>query len=121
MVSSLVSKRRPSRSIASIIAVVCIAVLVVVLALAVGGCGKASIVGKWQDPSDNSITEFKADGTVVATDLQGVQATYKDEGGKVTVSVAGTVALTFTYKLKGDTLVVTDSSTNESTTLTRIK
>jgi hypothetical protein len=121
MVSSFLSKKRSSRFTASIIAVICIAVLVSAMAVVVGGCGKASLVGKWQDPSDNSITEFKADGTVAATDLAGVQATYKDEGGTVTVTVAGTVALTFTYTINGDTMVVTDSSTNESTTLTRVK
>jgi hypothetical protein len=99
--------------------VVCVAILA--LGMAATGCGKASIVGKWQDPADQSITEFTSDGKVVADSLGGVEGTYAEVEGLVTVTAMGQTVITFTYAIDGDTMTVTDPASGGKTELTRVK
>jgi hypothetical protein len=111
-----------SKSRSIVVAFVCVAMLVLAVSLVMGACGgKASIVGKWSDPTDNSVTEFTADGKVVADALGGAAATYTDVDGKVTVTALGQTVLAFTYTIKGDTMTATDASTGDKTELTRVK
>jgi hypothetical protein len=109
-----------SRRIVVLALVVCIAILA--MGMAATGCGgKATIVGKWQDPADQSITEFTSDGKVVASSLEGMEATYTDVDGKVTVTALGQTVITFTYTIDGDTMTATDPVSGEKTELTRVK
>jgi hypothetical protein len=121
MASSFLPKQRPSRSPVSIAMVVCTAVLVMALSLVLGGCGKASLVGKWLDATDNTTVEFRADGKVLGDEFQGVDATYKTADGKIVVSVAGAEYLSMEYTLDGDTLTVKDPTTGDPRTSTRVK
>ncbi len=124
MLSSFFSKQRMSRPTTAIVAVVCIAVLVVALALVVGGCGsKAGLVGKWYSASEAETVEFAADGKMTVTpDTAGDAITldYVAADGKLTISAAGQSAEA-SYTLDGDTLTVTDPDTQEPVIYERVK
>ena len=65
MSSSFFSRRGTSRSLASALKVVGIAVLVIGLVLVFTGCGKASVVGKWNNAEQGTM-EFTSDGKLTA-------------------------------------------------------
>jgi hypothetical protein len=123
MILSFSSKQRPSRSAVAIVTVVCIAVLVVALALVIGGCGgKAGLVGKWYSASDAETIEFTADGKMTVTGDDGtvMDLTYTTKDGQITVAVMGQTATT-PYTLDGDTLTVTDLDTQKPVIYERVK
>jgi hypothetical protein len=120
MISSSPHKQRRSRGMV-VVALVCVVALVALMAAVVGGCGKASLVGKWAN-SDNSVTmEFKSDGTVSSPLFAGATPDYKAENGKLIITVAGVEAANVPYTLNGDTLTITDPDTGETDTLMRVK
>lgn len=108
-----------SRKTVAVAMVLCVAILALVLVAT--GCGKASIVGKWLDPTDQTVSEFKADGTFVAPDMEGMTVTYKVEGDKITLTVPILGDISVGYELAGDTLKVQDPESGEWTTLSRVK
>jgi hypothetical protein len=120
--SSPLSKRRVPRFVACVMVVALVA-LVIALTLAVSGCSKASLVGKWNDPQDDVTIELKADGTVVSDQFPaGAPVTYKAEGGKLTITAAGQEVISAApYTLDGDTLTLTDPASGEKGTLNRVK
>jgi hypothetical protein len=123
MLSSFFSKKRMSRPTTAIVAVVCIAVLVVALALVVGGCGsKAGLVGKWYSASEAETVEFAADGKMTVTDDAGgvTNLDYVAADSKLTLS-AGGQSVEVTYTIDGDTLSVSDPDTQEPVAYERVK
>lgn len=117
----------------------------VLLMLTVGCGAKRTIVGKWQGNAPlrgrqtaNAVMEFKADGTNTITAKQGAIAatiggryTVKNDtleitlvtipfnGKSIAVPPAQQVAESYTYKLDGDTLTL--SNPKASLKLTRVK
>jgi hypothetical protein len=124
MISSFSSKQRPSRPAVAIVTAVCMAVLVVALALVIGGCGggKAGLVGKWYSASEAETVEFTADGKMTVTGDDGTVAdlTYTTKDGQITVTVMGQTATT-PYTLAGDSLTVTNLDTQKPVTYERVK
>ena len=121
MMSSFFSRQRASRSTTCVLTVVGIAMLVIVLALAVVACGKASIVGKWYLAEEDVTIEFTSDGTVISDEFGGAQPDYTLEGGKIILKVAGMEVATMGYTLDGDTLTIDDPDTGEPGTFVRVK
>ena len=123
MSSSFFSSRGTSRSFASVLKVVGIAILVIGVVLAFSGCGsKAGLVGKWTNPNEAGTMEFTSDGKVVMSGT-GSDGTldYKAEAGKLTLSAAGVEIATVTYKVDGDTLTMDDPEGGDPLTLNRAK
>jgi uncharacterized lipoprotein YehR (DUF1307 family) len=123
MSSSFFSSRGTSRSIAPVLKLVLIAILVVGLVVAFTGCGKAGLVGKWTNPKEAGTLEFTSDGKAIFTDTEtgNVELTYKVEGDKMTLSLAGMEMATVTFKVDGDTMTMDDPETGEPMTLERAK
>jgi hypothetical protein len=124
MSSSFFSSRGTSRSFASVLRVMGIAVLVIGVVLAFSGCGgKAGLVGKWTNPNEAGTLEFTADGKAIFTDTEtgNVELTYKVAGDKMTLSLAGLEMATVNYKVDGDTMTMDDPETGEPLTLNRAK
>jgi hypothetical protein len=120
MSSSFFSRRRASRSVASVLAVVAVAVLVLTVIFAVG-CSKPGLVGTWYSADEDVTIEFRSDGKVISDQFEGVVPDYKAEKGKITITVAGLEAASLDYTLNGDTLIMTDPDTGEPATFTRQK
>jgi hypothetical protein len=120
---SFFSSRGTSRSFASVLKTVGIAILVIGVVLAFSGCGsKAGIVGKWTNPSEAGTMEFTSDGKMVmsgTTDSDGT-LDYKVAGDKLTLTVLGQ-EVTVTYKVDGDKLTMNDPETGEPLVLDRAK
>ena len=125
MSSSFFSSRGTSRSFASVLKVAGIAILVIGLVLVFAGCGgKAGIVGKWTDSSDNSTVEFTSDGKMLVSGPDGagsVELGDKLAGDKITLTLAGQEMGTVPYKLDGDSLTVDDPQGGAPLSLTRAK
>ena len=109
------------------------------------GCAKPSVVGKWNGstpaPGGNAVQiaiEFKPDGSQTQTfsamgqTLGSMQSTYSVADDKITETMTGasrngqTVKLpgrttTFSYKLDGDSLTLTDPNIPQPIVLTRAK
>lgn len=109
MSSSFFSSRGTSRSIASVLKVVGIAILVIGLVLVFTGCGgKAGIVGKWHSDGEADTVEFTSDGKMTVTPDSGEGAldlTYKVEGSKITISAMGIDQIS-EFTIDGDTMTV---------------
>jgi hypothetical protein len=124
MSSSLLSQRRASRSVRRIITAAGIAVLVIGLMLAFGGCGKSSLVGKWYSSGTGEELEFTSDGKMIVTsDAQDMiyELDYKVEGSDVVVSVDGQDVATSAYTLDGDVMTLVDPDTGQPETYARVK
>jgi hypothetical protein len=119
--SSLFSRQRASRSTTSILTVVGIALLVIVLALAVVACGKATIVGKWYLAAEDVNIEFTSDGKVISDEFGGAQPDYVLDGNQIILKVAGMEVASMGYTLDGDTLTIDDPDTGEPGTFVRVK
>ncbi len=121
---SFFSSRGTSRSFASVLKVVGIAILVIGVVLAFGGCGgKASIVGKWHSASEAETIQFTDDGKMIVTSDSGDapdEYTYKVDGSKLTVSFMGQSATT-DFTLAGGKLTVTNLDTGEPVTYDQVK
>ena len=122
MSSSFLSRRGTSRSLASVVKVVGIAVLVIGLLLVFSGCGKASLVGKWNNAEQGTM-EFTSDGklTLTSEETGSVELAYKAEEGKMTLNLAGMDMATVDYAIDGDTLTMDDPETGEPLTFQRVK
>lgn len=113
MISSPLVERGSSRSKTAIVAAVSMALLVVSLAVLLGGCGgEASLIGTWANPDLGSI-QFMEDGTMVADIFEGMSPSYKIEGANMVISNASGVLVTLEYTLDGDTLTIKDPETGE--------
>jgi hypothetical protein len=120
MISSFFFKQRSCRIS---VAVVCIAVLVVGLALAIGGCGsKSGLVGKWHSDAQAETVEFTSDGKMTVTSDAGdvTSMTYVAADGKLTLTLADQ-NFEVSYVLTGDTLTVTDTETQEPVAYQRVE
>jgi uncharacterized protein (TIGR03066 family) len=124
MSSVFFSQRRASRPAASLLKVVGIAILVIGLLFVFSGCGKASLVGKWHSAGTGETLEFTSGGKMLVTsDTQegSVELTYKVDGNKVAVSLAGVEMVTAAYSIDGDTLTMDDPDTGKPETYDRVK
>lgn len=81
-----------------------------------------SLLGKWLNAVTGETLEFRADGTVLGTyaDKTGMTVTYATAGDQLMVSAGGTLLVTDTYSVSGDTLTLTDSVTGVPGTLQRV-
>ncbi len=124
MSSSKLSSRGTSRSVASVLKVMGIAILVIGLVLVFTGCGdKAGLVGKWTSAAQEENIEFTTDGKMIVTNLDGsepMELTYKAEGSKLTVGIMG-MESTVDFTLSGDKLTVNDPETGDPVDYTRVK
>ena len=121
MSSSLFRKSGLARIMRSALFVT-VATLVMVVALAVGGCGESTgtLVGKWTDADGTWEWEFTADGKVNANMYVGMEPDYTVENGTIIVTNNGVPMNTFQYVVEGDNLVLTNPEAEDSLTLQRV-
>jgi hypothetical protein len=87
-----------------------------------GGSGN-SILGKWHNNVTGETLEFFPDGTATGTagDSMGVAVTYAINMDQITVSALGTILVTQTFSIDGNTLTIIDNETGVSGTLQRVQ
>lgn len=121
MSSSLFRKSGLARIMRSALFVT-VATLVMVVALAVCGCGESTgtLVGKWTDADGTWEWEFTADGKVNANMYVGMEPDYTVENGTIIVTNNGVPMNTFQYVVEGDNLVLTNPEAEDSLTLQRV-
>jgi hypothetical protein len=107
-----------------IVRAVGIAILMIGLVFALGGCGgddAGSLVGKWSNEQQEQTIEFKSDGTMsLASDGYTMKFTYQIDGNTVhLVMEGGQAAEDMSYALDGDTLTLT--SEEQSLTYNRVE
>jgi hypothetical protein len=82
-----------------------------------------SILGKWHNNMTGETLEFFPDGTVTGTagDTMGLAVTYALNGDQITISALGTILITQTFSIDGNTLTITDNETGISGALQRVE
>jgi hypothetical protein len=96
--------------------------------LAVGGTpitGESgnTILGKWHNNVTGETLEFFPNGVVTGSrfaDMKGVEVTYAINVDQITISALGTILVTQTFSIDGNTLTIIDNATGVSGTLQRV-
>jgi len=108
---------------------VCLALMVAVMVASIAGCGKPSIVGKWQSTEDANVQiEFVQNGNLIINTanniITGTYTVLSNDYLKVTISgLAGLLAIfkkdTWKYTVTSSQLTLSADSTTK--TFTRVK
>jgi hypothetical protein len=97
--------------------------------LAVGGTpitGESgnTILGKWHNAITGETLEFFPNGVVTGSrfaDMKGIEVTYAINMDQITISALGTILVTQTFSIDGNTLTIIDNATGISGTLQRVE
>jgi hypothetical protein len=82
-----------------------------------------TILGKWQNNVTGETLEFFPNGVVTGSryaDMTGIEVTYAINMDQITISALGTILVTQTYSIDGNTLTIIDNDTGISGTLQRV-
>jgi hypothetical protein len=82
-----------------------------------------TILGKWFNNVTGETLEFFPNGVVTGSryaDMKGVEVTYALNGDQITISALGTILVTQTFSIDGNTLTIIDNDTGVSGTLQRV-
>ena len=81
-----------------------------------------SILGKWHNAITGETLEFFPNGVVTGSryaDMKGIEVTYAISGDQLSISALGTLLVTQTFSIDGNTLTIIDNASGISGTLQR--